>query len=314
MGSTDIEKSPPPVFSVIVPTYKRPRYLKRAIHDVLKQSMQDFELIVVDSDSGEGSAIKTVQLFSDTRITYIQRETPGSPAKTRNTGAQNAKGAYLAFLDDDDEWSPETLQNYYDVIKKHNYGVHYLFSPVINTFEDGRAPRVQKRTAPEGLHDFLDGFLALNFRALTSALVVKTNTFWGAGGFDEQITCGEEWELCIRLAKNHKGYFLDKPLVRRTIVMGEHAGGGPGKKAVGREAVIHKHIDLFEKRPPVLSQQHYLTGALFQQAGNIRKAQKHFWKAWRYNRKRIDHLARLCASLLGKSFYSTIKKDGSMSC
>ena len=89
--------------SVIIPTYRRPEFLRKAIESVLRQTFRDFELIVVDDFSG-GNTSEVVRTFTDTRIRFVQHKTRRGGAVARNTGIGKAQGKYIAFLDDDDEW------------------------------------------------------------------------------------------------------------------------------------------------------------------------------------------------------------------
>src|SRR5215510_16389067 len=103
------DKFPMPAVSVIIPTYNRAEFLRLAITSVLNQTFQDFEIIVVD-DASEDHTHEVVSDFSDKRIKYIRHEANKRVSAARNTGVLSASGDYIAFLDDDDEWLPRTLQ------------------------------------------------------------------------------------------------------------------------------------------------------------------------------------------------------------
>jgi glycosyltransferase involved in cell wall biosynthesis len=93
-----------PSFSVIIPTYGRPQWLAEAIDSVRAQTLQDYELIVVDDASPDA-----VHVEPDPRIRLIRRDANGGAAAARNTGVEAARGRYLTFLDDDDVYTPERL-------------------------------------------------------------------------------------------------------------------------------------------------------------------------------------------------------------
>ena len=94
-----------PTFSVIIPTYGRPRYLSEAVASVLDQTVRDLECLVVDDASPE-----PVEVPEDPRVRVIRRESNGGPAAARNTGLDHASGRFIAFLDDDDLFTPERLE------------------------------------------------------------------------------------------------------------------------------------------------------------------------------------------------------------
>jgi glycosyltransferase involved in cell wall biosynthesis len=94
-----------PLFSVILTTYDRPELLRQALTSVLEQTVEDLECIVVD-DAGTES----VQLPDDARVRLVRRDENGGPGAARNTGLDAACGDYVAFLDDDEWFTPQRLQ------------------------------------------------------------------------------------------------------------------------------------------------------------------------------------------------------------
>ncbi len=105
-----------PDVSVIIPIYDRSEFLCTAIASVLAQTLQDFEIIVVDDASADDTQ-EVVGNLDDGRIRYIRHEINKGVAATRNTGVLNSKGKYIAFLDDDDEWFPEKLKKQFDLLE-----------------------------------------------------------------------------------------------------------------------------------------------------------------------------------------------------
>lgn len=110
-GAWDLTFTPsgpplPPVFSVVVPTCDRGPLLAEAVESVLDQTVTGIEVLVVDD--GQSGAAPT---FDDPRVTVIPRPhtAPSGPAAARNRGLDAATGRYLAFLDDDDRWTPDRL-------------------------------------------------------------------------------------------------------------------------------------------------------------------------------------------------------------
>ena len=114
-----------PSFSVIVPTHGRPRWLAEAIDSVRAQTLQDFELIVVDDASPE-----PVRVDADPRIRLIRRDENGGAAAARNTGVEAARGRFLTFLDDDDVYLPERLALGAEGMRRGPLAVCWLGIPV----------------------------------------------------------------------------------------------------------------------------------------------------------------------------------------
>lgn len=110
-----------PLFSVIVPTYNRANLLKKAVQSVLDQTFQDWELIIVDDGSTDGTT-DTIKGFSDSRIRYIFQEHQ-ERSTARNLGITHALGRYICFMDDDDYLLNNHLQVFYEKILEDNFPV-----------------------------------------------------------------------------------------------------------------------------------------------------------------------------------------------
>ena len=104
-----------PLVSIIIPTYKRPDTLDRAINSVLNQTYKNIEVIVVDDNNPDTEArSKTEHIMSvyadNPRVRYIKHEKNKNGSAARNTGARYSQAKYVAFLDDDDEFFPEKIE------------------------------------------------------------------------------------------------------------------------------------------------------------------------------------------------------------
>jgi glycosyltransferase involved in cell wall biosynthesis len=95
--------------SVIIPTYNRCKFVQEAIDSVLAQTYTNFELIVVDDGSTDGTG-EVIQSKYQGKLIYIWQKNQGR-SKARNLGISISTGKYLAFLDSDDKWHPEKLMN-----------------------------------------------------------------------------------------------------------------------------------------------------------------------------------------------------------
>ena len=97
--------------------FNRAAPVRRAIESVLAQTCQDFEIIVVDDGSTDGTAA-AVETFADRRITLIRHEQNRGGSAARNTGIRASSAAYVAFLDSDDEWLPTKLERQLEVFER----------------------------------------------------------------------------------------------------------------------------------------------------------------------------------------------------
>lgn len=104
--------------SIITPCYNGEKYISQTIRSVLEQTYENWEMIIVDDGSSDGSA-DIIRSFADPRITLLQQENSGSAA-ARNAGIRAARGRYLALLDADDLWEPEFLKDQLAFIESNN--------------------------------------------------------------------------------------------------------------------------------------------------------------------------------------------------
>ena len=117
--------------SVIIPVYNAEKYVAATIKSVLSQTYENFEIIIVDDGSPDGS-IGICQQFKDSRIKIIRQPNKGLPG-ARNTGIRHAIGDYLAFLDADDIWVPEKLEKHvHHLNNSPTVGISFCYSAFIN--------------------------------------------------------------------------------------------------------------------------------------------------------------------------------------
>ncbi len=109
--------NPKPEFSVIIPTFNRAKILVRAIGSVLNQSLQNFELFIIDDGSTDGTKA-VVESIYDPRVRYLYQEASGGPASPRNRGIAEAQSEWICFLDSDDLWFPNKLAKVRESIRK----------------------------------------------------------------------------------------------------------------------------------------------------------------------------------------------------
>ncbi|MHB0912205.1 MAG: glycosyltransferase family 2 protein [Armatimonadota bacterium] len=108
----------PPLVSVVIPMFNSQHVVQRAINSILKQSVQDFEIIVVDDGSSDNGPY-VVRHIADPRIKLLSQANSG-PGIARNHGLELAIGEFIAFLDTDDEWLPDFLEVTLDFLYKHS--------------------------------------------------------------------------------------------------------------------------------------------------------------------------------------------------
>jgi glycosyltransferase involved in cell wall biosynthesis len=191
-----------PKFSVIIPLFNKEAQILDTLNSVIKQSYKDFEIIVVNDQSSDNS-LKKVLSLNNSNI-YVYKNEQKGVSQARNLGMKKAKGDYYAFLDADDEWLPNHLQDLYQLIKDYpncglyctNYTFEYGNEFTVKTF----FPKLPKNKDWKGIVD--DYFLAsLNNRiAWTSAVSIPKEVFNDIGGFDLKYSSGQDTDYWTRIA------------------------------------------------------------------------------------------------------------------
>ena len=185
----------PPVFSIIIPAFMAAEYLGGAIQSVLDQTFPDFEVIVVNDASPDGTA-SVVKRFVDPRVKYLVHETNRGLPATRNTGIRASTGKYIAFLDHDDQFLPEKLACHYSFLEQHpEVGATYN-----SRFEVGQSIDDVRALWPAPAKAELSD-LVLGYPFSPSDLVVRREWLLEIGLLDEGNTFhGEDLNTNCRLA------------------------------------------------------------------------------------------------------------------
>jgi glycosyltransferase involved in cell wall biosynthesis len=185
--------------SVVIPLYNKAAYIHRALESVLAQAFADFELIVIDDGSTDGSA-DAVRRHTDPRIRLISQENAGVGA-ARNRGMAEAKSGWVAFLDADDEWLPGFLAKIVELIGEHPeaglVGTAYRYSDA-----PGPCPGAKALVSQGFCEGLLRNYFAVapvGIPFCSSSACVRKQAFQAAGGFSE-VWGGEDPDLWLRLA------------------------------------------------------------------------------------------------------------------
>lgn len=247
-------------FSVVIPTYDRMAFLPATLAAVFAQRFTDFEVLVVDDGSSDGTA-EYLRSLGD-RVTVLRQPNRG-PGAARNLGLRHAKGRYVAFLDSDDRWFPWTLEAYARMAAEH--GEPAILSPSVIEFgEDAELARVAETPVScIASGDFLSAWRRP--ATVGSGLgAVRRDALEATGGFTELAVNAEDHDLMLRLGTAPGFVSLRAPAVQawrrhasglsidlgrlvagcEFLVRREREGAYPGGTARARERrdVIARHV------------------------------------------------------------------------
>ena len=188
-------------FSIVIPLYNKEATVERAIRSALSQTVQDFEIIVVnDGSTDNGPAV--VKAISDSRIRLIHQENQGVSA-ARNRGIAEAQHELIAFLDADDEWLPEFLETIRRMVNRYPdcgiYATRYFLR-----WSSGKQQPAVVRGLPDDFEGILENYFEIASRSnppvWTSATCARKNALKEIGGFPAGVISGEDLLTWARLA------------------------------------------------------------------------------------------------------------------
>ena len=196
-----------PKVSVIIPTYNRRSMLKEAVDSVLAQDFEDFELIVVDDGSTDGTADEIKNYGG--RVKLFQPKENRGVSASRNSGILQAKGKYIGFLDSDDLWVKGKLKIQVAFLDENP---HY---PLCYT--DEIWVRKGKRVNPMLKHSKYSGWILEKCLPLCiispSSAMMRKALFSKVGLFDEALPVCEDYDFWLRISARFPIFFIDRKLI-----------------------------------------------------------------------------------------------------
>jgi glycosyltransferase involved in cell wall biosynthesis len=203
------------VFSIVIPVHNKEKYLKKTLDSVLNQTYTHFELILVNDGSDDISGeICNEYAELDKRIRVIHQKN-GGVSNARNNGIKAAKNELISFLDADDFWRLDFLQEMNGLIE--SYPNVDLYSAKYGKIQNGKADESEKFFSTNDQYivfDLIEDFAEkAKFPLHTSSVIIRKSAIVNAGYFDERIAMFEDYDLFVRIALNSKvAYLNSEPL------------------------------------------------------------------------------------------------------
>lgn len=294
-----------PKVSVVIPTHNRATLLDRAVASVLTQTFADFEILIVDDASTDGTRDRVLEI-ADARVRYWRHDRNRGVSEARNTGLSHASGDFVAFLDDDDEWFPAKLSLQMERFEQANPSVglvgcgHHVIGPGSERVIGEVLPRLRGRVFEQVLRQ---GFLSH-----TSTIVARRECFERVGVFDPSYSYGEDLDMWLRIAGEYEVDFVAKPLARRCRQAACLSRQYDGVVA-GIEAHVQKYREFFANNPDVFATQLQNLGTAYCFAGNATAGRRLLWQAILRQPLETRTYFRSALSLFGsrafRSWYAT---------
>lgn len=198
--------------SVVLPTRNRATLLPRAIESVRRQTLPDWELIVVDDASTDSTRDVIADFIAqDERVSTIRLETKSGAAAARNRAVRQARGEFVGLLDDDDEWLPRKLERQWHAARSAGNPPGVLHGPFLEVDPAGLTRL--RNTAPLPAAGAREALLRGNRIGHSTALIRQT-VFEQVGGYDARLPRLQDWDLWLRAAAVAPFLFVPAPLAR----------------------------------------------------------------------------------------------------
>lgn len=240
-----------PYFSIIIPTYNHAHFLRQSITDVINQTIQDWECIIVDNQSNDDTR-EVIAGFNDKRLKLITINNMGIIGKSRNTGIKMARGTWLAFLDSDDRWYPhrlEIIKNY--IASSAGVVVFSTNEKIVNNVTNSESINYY------GPYDFCfyEKLLTFGNRLSTSATVVSREYINNkALKFSENIKyiTVEDYDFWMKIAKTGAVFKFIPVVCGEYIIHGNNASTKLEFHCNNLRAMLYDHVDSLSSTSSVL--------------------------------------------------------------
>lgn len=229
------------MFSVIIPAYNAEKFIKRSLGSVLSQTYRDFELIVVDDGSKDGTRDVVAQ-YEDDRIRYIYQQN-GGVSSARNTGIRESKGEFICFLDSDDEWAVDHLAVHASMIQRYGHCGMFMtgYDLRLNNGEIIHKSQQLLRGVAEDPFTSDNGFDTMiknGYFFNTNTICCKREVFDRVGLFEVGVKNGEDDDMWFRIFT----YYPIAVSKKATTIYDRANCGATGNRLVVAEPVFLRRV------------------------------------------------------------------------
>ena len=219
--------------STVITTYKRePDIVHRAIKSVLNQSYKNIEIIIIDDNPTVGEFSNEIKKITEaySNVRYIKNHGNKGAQISRNNGIANAKGEFIAFLDDDDTWEKEKIEKQIKCFKD-NIGIVFCNGYIVDENYEPPKKTIYNKIFKQNV-TFKD-MLEEDYIGTTTQFLIKKECFDKVGNFDEKFPARQDYEMCIRITKDYDAFGVDDYLFNHYIHKDEQISKNFNKSLTG---------------------------------------------------------------------------------
>jgi glycosyltransferase involved in cell wall biosynthesis len=292
-----------PLISIILPVYNRKAYIRETINSIRSQSYQNWELLILDDGSMDGSMDIAEEIQrQDARLRSFRFVHTGITGRLKNTGIRLAKGAFICFMDSDDRWPPQKLSMQVDAMQQRPEAM-FSFTNGFNFRESDNHIEVYFFNAKEGIEcrRFFEEVCAGTVGVRLPTLMIRREVLHGANMFKETKRF-TDFSFILNLADQFSGLAIYQPLFERRM----HESNSSSE---GWISDFEEHTDAIiyyqrQGRLPdaiadrILFMLYMNWGETYLRHGRPVEARKAFLAAWRYNKTSMAPMKKLIRSIV----------------
>ncbi len=269
------------LISVVIPTYNRAGKIEKAIQSIQAQTLSNWEIIVSDDGSLDNTQeIVTNLSKKDKRIRYISYSPNRGAQTARNAGIKAATGEWVAFLDSDDTWLPDSLERRLNAARQSNATV--VHSGALIQHKD---KPLEVYHLPHWKGHIYKNVLSKEGPTFPS-LLVKKEALERIGYLDEKVVAYQEWDTSIRLAKSYSFAFVVEPTFIYDYTSPDSISRSFARNAIGYSYIFHKHFNeiLLNLGPGAIGYHYEVVANWYKNGGDSSNAKRYKIKAtiWKF--------------------------------
>ncbi|MDX8334911.1 glycosyltransferase family 2 protein [Candidatus Cetobacterium colombiensis] len=306
-----------PMVSIIIPTYKRETLIKKAIENLKKQTYKNLEIIVVNDNGIENNNCKErtyleIKSYLDKKeIVYIELENNLGGALARNKGIEIAKGKYISFFDDDDEYHPDKIKLQVENFEKIQDNNIAFIKSEMDLKLDGKIISTTKTKKYFEGNLLKNHILNLHGIVGTISFLFRTDVLKEVNGFSK-VSIRQEYMLILKiLLKGYKGIHLDKNLVTLNCTGESITRTKNEKKVKCMEKVLTTRLTctkLTKKEKKFILKNHYLDLAEWYCFYKKTKCLKYSFLGFQLNKNIIISLFKINLKNIFQNYYLRLRK------
>ena len=295
-----------PKVSVIIPTHNRARVIRRSVESALRQTHQDFEILIVDDGSTDETLDVVKPLLRDQQVRYVRHEEQKGQNAALNTGIRNSNGDYVAFLDSDDMWVPQKLE----------LQLRALITAPAKSVALTAMWRVAENAPAEKYLKKYNGYVFPKMLAGEGpsycCMLVPRECLKKIGFLDESTLRDTDWDTCIALSRHYEFVTLEEPC---TIVFTDEPDSMTSDilgRAFAYQHIVEKNqsdmLRFVGKRG--LAWHHTRIAFLFARAGEFNRYRAHMLQAFRLDAKDPQTFLLAFSTLFGMRAFQLVRGVG----